>query len=62
MLCTQWDRAMDKVLRAFSVSEGGIARMTESNKACYLTERNDDRGSSFRDIQEVLKGRRLVSV
>ena len=51
----QWEEAMDSVLRALCVSEKGIARMTESDKACCLMEWNDDRGTSFRDIQEVLK-------
>jgi len=51
----QWEEAMDCVLRALSVSEKGIARLTESDKACCLMEWNDDRGTSFGDIQEVLK-------
>jgi hypothetical protein len=51
----QWEEAMDKVLRALSVSERGIARLTESDKVCCLMEWNDDRGTSFRQIQEVLK-------
>jgi hypothetical protein len=51
----QWEEAINGVLRALSVSERGIARMTKSDKACCLMEWNDDRGSSFRDIREVLK-------
>jgi hypothetical protein len=46
---------MDGVLRALSVSERGIARLTESDKACCLMEWNDNRGTSFPDIREVLK-------
>jgi hypothetical protein len=38
-----------------SVSERGIARLTESDKACCLMEWNDDQRTSFREIQEVLK-------
>jgi len=51
----QWEEAMDSVLRALNVSERGIARMRQSDKACCLMEWNDDRESSFQDIQEVLK-------
>ena len=47
--------AMDRVLRALSVSERGIARMTESDKACCIMEWNDDRGTSFPDVREVLR-------
>ena len=52
---TQFDTAMDNVLRALSVPDRGIARMTESDKARCIMEWNDDRGTSFREIQEVLK-------
>ena len=51
----QWEEAMDGALRALSVSERGIARMTKSDKQCCLMEWNDDRRPSFRDIREVLK-------
>jgi hypothetical protein len=51
----QWEEAMDSVLRTLSVSEKGIARMTNSDKVCCLMEWNDDRGTLFREIQEVLK-------
>jgi hypothetical protein len=52
----EWEQAMDNVLRALCVSEKGIARLTEADKACCLMEWNDDRATSFREIQEVLKG------
>jgi hypothetical protein len=45
---------MDRLLRALSVSEEGIAQMTISDKACSLMEWNDDGTSSFRDIRETL--------
>ena len=51
---SQWETMMDRVLRALSVSENGIAQMTKSDKACCLMEWNDDRGSSFLDIRERL--------
>jgi hypothetical protein len=51
----KWEQGMDSVLWALCVSEKGIARMTKSDKECCVMEWNDDRGTSFRDIQEVLK-------
>jgi len=51
----KWEKAMDSVLQALSVSERGIARMTESNKARCIMQWNDDRGTSFADIREVLR-------
>ena len=51
----EWEEAMDNVLRALCVSEKGIAQMTKSDKQCCLMEWNDDRGTSFGDIREVLK-------
>ena len=51
---SQWEQIMDRVLRALSVSEKGIAQLTKSDKACSLMEWNDDRAYSFRDIREVL--------
>ena len=50
----QWEEAMDRVLRALSVSEIGIAQLTKSDKACSLMEWNDDLTCSFREIREVL--------
>jgi hypothetical protein len=50
----QWEAAMDRLLRALSVSEEGIARMTISDKAGSLMEWNDDGKCSFRDIRETL--------
>jgi hypothetical protein len=50
----QWEAAMDRLLRALSVSEAGIARMTISDKAGSLMEWNDDGKCSFRDIRETL--------
>ena len=51
---SQWEEMMDRLLRALSVSEKGIAQLTKSDKACCLMEWNDDRAYSFRDIREVL--------
>jgi alkylhydroperoxidase family enzyme len=51
----QWEQAMDSVLRALGVSEKGLAQLRKSDKACCIMEWNDDRWTSFRDIQEVLK-------
>jgi hypothetical protein len=51
---SQWTEAMDHLLRALSVSEHGLAQMTNSDKACCLMEWNDDRRSSFLEIREIL--------
>jgi len=51
---SQWDEAMDRLLRALSVSEQGVAQMTKSDKACCLMEWNDDRRSSFQEVREIL--------
>jgi hypothetical protein len=48
------EEAMDRLLRALSVSEKGIGRLSKWDKACSLMEWNDDRNSSFRDIREIL--------
>jgi hypothetical protein len=50
----QWEQAMDRVLRALSVSEKGIRQLSKSDKACCLMEWNDDQNSSFREIREIL--------
>ena len=50
----QWAPAMDRLLRALSVSENGLAQMTSSDKACCLMEWNDDRQTSFQEIREIL--------
>jgi hypothetical protein len=50
----EWEEAMDRLLRALSVSEKGIRQLSKTDKACCLMEWNDDRNSSFRDIQEIL--------
>jgi hypothetical protein len=50
----QWEEAMNRLLRALSVSEQGLAQMTQSDKACCLMEWNDDRRSSFPVIREIL--------
>jgi len=49
-----WGEAMDRVLLALSVSKPGLAQMTKSDKACSLTEWNDDRQSSFQEVREIL--------
>jgi hypothetical protein len=51
---SQWGPAIDCLLRALSVSDRGLARMTRSDKACSLMEWNDARRSSFREIREIL--------
>jgi asparagine synthase (glutamine-hydrolysing) len=51
---SQWEEAMDCVLRALSVSEQGLARMSKSDKACCLMEWNDDRQNSLKEIWEIL--------
>jgi hypothetical protein len=51
---SEWEEVMDRLLRALSVSEEGIAQMTISDKACSLMEWNDDEANSFREIREIL--------
>jgi hypothetical protein len=41
-------------LRALSVSEQGLAQMSQSDKACCVMEWNDDRRCSFSEVREVL--------
>ena len=50
----QWPEAMDRLLRALSVSDQGLAKMTISDKACCLMEWNDDCKTSFLEIKEIL--------
>jgi hypothetical protein len=51
-----WEEGIDRLLRALSVSEQGLAQMTQTDKACCVMEWNDDRGSSFLEVREVLFG------
>jgi hypothetical protein len=51
---SQWSEAMDRLLRALSVSETGLAQMTKADKVCCLMEWNDDGHTSFAEIREVL--------
>jgi hypothetical protein len=51
---SEWELAMDRILRALSVSDKGIRQLSKSDKACCLMEWNDDRNSSFREIREIL--------
>ena len=51
---TQWSKAMDRLLRALSVSEAGLAQMSKADKACCLMEWNDDGQTSFAEIREML--------
>jgi hypothetical protein len=51
---SQQVEAMDRLLRALSVSEQGLAQMTKSDKACCLMEWNDDRQSTFQVIRNML--------
>jgi hypothetical protein len=50
----QWAPAMDRLLRALSVSEKGLAQMINSDKACCLMEWNDDCQRSFQEIRQIL--------
>jgi hypothetical protein len=45
---------MDRLLRALSVSEQGLAQMTRSDKACCLMEWNDDCQNSFQEVRGML--------
>jgi hypothetical protein len=45
--------AVDRLLRALSVSEKGIRQLSRSDKACCLMEWNDSRNACFREIREV---------
>lgn len=51
-----WQRseAMDRLLRALSVSETGLAQMTEADKGCCIMEWNDHSQTSFTEIKEML--------
>jgi hypothetical protein len=51
---SQWEQAMDRLLRALSVSEQGLARMSKYDKACCLMEWSDDCRSSFLEVREIL--------
>ena len=44
---SQWLEAMDRLLRALSVSEAGLAKMTKADKGCCLMEWNDDGHTSL---------------
>ena len=50
----QWEEAMDRLLRALSVSEQGLAHMSKTDKACCLMEWNDGRRTSFEEIRNIL--------
>lgn len=50
----QWESVMNGLLRALSVSEEGLAKMTAADKACCLIEWNDEPESSFLEIRETL--------
>ena len=49
----QWEQKMDCLLRALSVSEEGLARLTTTDKICCLMEWNDDSSFSFSEIREI---------
>ena len=51
---SQWAEAMDRLLRALSVSDQGLAQMTKSDKACSLMEWNDNPRCSFAELKEIL--------
>src|SRR6478752_5869668 len=48
---SQWEEAMNRVLRALSVSEKGIQQLSKSDKACCVMEWNDQRESSYREFE-----------
>jgi hypothetical protein len=50
----QWDEAMNRVLRALSVSEKGIKQLSRSDKACCVMGWNDRRESSYHEIRKIL--------
>jgi hypothetical protein len=51
---SQWGEAMNSVLRTLSVSEWGLAKMNNSDKACSIMEWNDDHLNSFEEIRGTL--------
>jgi hypothetical protein len=51
---SQWGQVTDCPLRTLSFSEWGLAQMNKSDKACSIMEWNDDRQSSYLEIEEVL--------
>jgi hypothetical protein len=51
---SQWEEAMNRVLRALSVSEKGIKQLSKSDKACCVMEWNDQQESSYREIRQIL--------
>jgi hypothetical protein len=50
----QWEEKMDRLLRALSVSESGLASLTTADKMCCLMEWNDGSGCSFTEVREIL--------
>ena len=50
----EWEEAMNRVLRALSVSEEGIKQLSKSDKACCVMEWNDQQESSYREIRQIL--------
>jgi hypothetical protein len=50
----QWEEKIDCLLRALSVSEAGLSRLTTADKFCCLMEWNDESCSTFSDIEEIL--------
>jgi hypothetical protein len=51
---SQWGQVMDCLLRTLGFSEWGLAQMNKSDKACSIMEWNDDRQSSYLEIEEIL--------
>ncbi|MBV8142745.1 MAG: hypothetical protein JOZ60_11940 [Verrucomicrobia bacterium] len=49
----EWEEAMNRVLRALSVSEKAINQLSKTDKACCLMEWNDDPNASFEEIRKV---------
>ena len=51
---SQWEEAVNRLLRALSVSEKGIKQLSKSDKASCVMEWNDERESSYQEIREIL--------
>jgi hypothetical protein len=51
---SQWEQVMDRLLRALSVSEQGLVRMSKYDKACCLMEWSDECRCSLLEVREIL--------
>ncbi len=53
---SEWNSAMDTLLRGLSVSELGLRQMNGSDKACSIMEWNDDPQCTFDEVKGLLVG------